>query len=76
MLCLLTVSVSETKNTQVDNVESLDVEMPMYNLTEHSNNNSKLLRQYCRDEPDDNLRASKLLNSNLNLKTVLVMLVR
>ena len=76
MLCLLTVSVSETKNTQVDNVKSLDVEMPMYNLTEHSNNNSKLLRQSCRDEPDDNLRASKLLNSNLNLKTVLVMLVR
>ena len=76
MLRLLTVSVNETKNTRVGNAKSLDVVMPMYNLTEHSNNNPELLRQYCRDEPDDNLRASKLLNSNLNLKTVLVMLVR
>ena len=58
MLRLLTVSVSEIKNTQVDNVKNLDVAMRMYNLTEHSTNNLKLSRQYCRDEPDDSLRDS------------------
>ena len=28
-------------NTQVDNAEKVDVVMPMYNLTEYSNNYSK-----------------------------------
>ena len=40
-------------NTQEDDVHHIDVLMPMYNLIEHSDNNSKTsgtLWQYCRDE--------------------------
>ena len=33
--------ISEMNNTQVDNAEKVDVVMPMYNLTEYSNNYSK-----------------------------------
>ena len=36
--------------------------MPMYNLTEYSNNYSKTSRslwQYCKDEPNNNIADSK-----------------
>ena len=35
---LFTNCISEIKNTQVDNVKDLDVVMPVYNLTEYSDN--------------------------------------
>ena len=53
MLHLLIVK-AEKNNTQIDNAEDIDVVMPMYNLTEYSDNYSKAsgsLWQHCRDEP-------------------------
>ena len=48
--------ISEINNTQIDNVQDLNVVMPMYNLIEYSNNYSKTsgsLWQYYRDDPND-----------------------
>ena len=45
--------IRRINNTSVDNANDFDVVMPMYNLTEHSNNysiTSGILWQYCRDE--------------------------
>ena len=45
--------ISEINNTQVDNDKDIDIAMPMYNLTEFSNSNSKTsesLWQYYRYE--------------------------
>ena len=33
--------ISEINNTQIDNAKQIDVNMPMYNLIEYSNNYSK-----------------------------------
>ena len=46
--------ISKISNTQVDNAEYIDIIMPMYNLTEYSDNYSKTsgsLWQYCKDMP-------------------------
>ena len=46
--------ISEVNNTQTDNVKSIDIVVPMYNLIEYSNNYSKTfgsLWQYCKDAP-------------------------
>ena len=51
---LFTDCKSEINNTQIDNAKGIDVVMPMYNLIEHSDNNSKKLGslwKYYRDEP-------------------------
>ena len=39
--------ISEKNNTQVDNAKDLDVIMPMYNLIEYSNDNSKKSGSLC-----------------------------
>ena len=57
--------ISEINNTQVDNAKDIDILMPMYNLTEYSENYSKTLGrlwQYYRDEPNNNLADSDHLN--------------
>ena len=44
--------ISEINNTQVDNSKDIDIEMPMYSLTEYSDNFSKkcgILWQFCKD---------------------------
>ena len=49
-----TKCVSEINNTNVDDTKDIHIVMPMYNLTEYSNNYSKTsrsLRQYCKDIP-------------------------
>ena len=46
--------INKINNTQVDNTESIDIVMPMYNLKEHSDNYSKTsgsLWQYCKYIP-------------------------
>ena len=46
--------ISRINNTQVDDAHDIDVAMPVYNLTEYSDNYSKtsrILWQYCRVEP-------------------------
>ena len=46
--------ISKINNTQIDNAEYIDIVMPMYNITEYSNNYSTTsgsLWQYCKDMP-------------------------
>ena len=46
--------ISKINNTQIDNAEYIDIVMPMYNLTEYSDNYSKTpgsLWQYCKEIP-------------------------
>ena len=49
--------ISEINNTQIDNAKDIDIVMPMYNLTEYSDNYAKTtgsLWQYCKDIPARN----------------------
>ena len=46
--------ISKINNTQIENAQYIDTVMPMYNLTEYSDNYSKTsgsLWQYCKDIP-------------------------
>ena len=48
--------ISKTINTFIDNVEDLEIVMPMYNLLDYSDNyymTSGSLRNYYRDEVND-----------------------
>ena len=52
----------EVNNVKRDSVKDIDMVMPMYNLIEYSDNYSKTsgsLRQYYKDELNDNLTDSK-----------------
>ena len=58
-MCPFISCITKINNTQIDNVEYIDIVMPMYNLIECSDNYSKTsghLWQYCKDIPaiDDN----------------------
>ena len=47
--------ISKINNTVIDNVEDLDIVMPMYNLSEYSKNYRKITGSfwnYYRDEPN------------------------
>ena len=62
--------ISEINNTQVDNAKDLDIVMPVYNLIEYSDNNSKTsgrLWQYCKDIPvvDNNNAIVNFTDNNL-----------
>ena len=62
--------ISEINNTQVDNAKDIDIVMPMYNLTEYSDNYAKTtgsLWQYFRDEPDDNIEYSESFKSKIKI---------
>ena len=51
---LFTNCISEINNAQLDNAKNINVAIPMYNLTEYSNNYSKTsesLWKYYRGEP-------------------------
>ena len=54
--------ISEINNTPINNAKYIDVVMPLYNLTEHSDNYSKTsgsLWQYNIDDPNDNITQSE-----------------
>ena len=60
--------ISEINNTQADNAKDIDIVMPMYNLIEYNDNYAKTtgsLRQYFRDEPDDDLEDSESFKSKI-----------
>ena len=62
--------ISEINNTQVDNAKDIDIVMPMYNLTEYSDNYAKTtgsLWQYFRDEPDHNKEYSESFKSKIKI---------
>ena len=54
-----TKCISQIANTQEDNAEYLDIEIPVYNLVEYSDNSAKaseILWQYHKDIPRDNIK--------------------
>ena len=54
--------ISRISNTDIDTAQDFDIVMPMYNLTEYSNNYSKTsgsLWQYYKDDPNDNITQSE-----------------
>ena len=58
--------ISQINDIEIDNVQDIDIVIPMYNLIEYSNNYSKTsgsLWQYYKDEPNDNLTDSKSFKS-------------
>ena len=62
--------ISDINNTQIDNAKDIFIVMPMYNLTEYSDNYSKTsgsLWQYYRDETNDNLADSKSFKSKIKI---------
>ena len=53
-----TKCISRINNTDIDNARDMDIVIPMYNLTEYSDNYAKTSRslyQYYKDDPNDNL---------------------
>ena len=49
--------INEIKNTQIDNAKDIDIVIPMYNLSQYSDNYAKTsgsLWQYCKDIPARN----------------------
>ena len=62
--------ISRINNTDIDNVQDIDIVMPMYNLIEYSDNYSKTsgsLWQYYKDEPNDNLANSESFKSKVKI---------
>ena len=62
-----TKCISRINNTDIDNVQGIDIVMPMYNLIEYSDNYSKTsgsLWQYYKDDPNDNMTQSGSFKSN------------
>ena len=61
---------SNINNVQIDNFQDIDIVMPIYNLIECSNNYVKTsgsLRQYYRDEPNNNLADSVSFKSKIKI---------
>ena len=57
-----TKCISRINNEDIDNVQDIDIAMPMYNLIEYNDNYSKTsgsLWQYYKDDPNDNIADSK-----------------
>ena len=62
--------ISKINNTDIDNAHDIDVVMPVYNLTECSDNYSKTsgsLWQYYKDDPNDNLTDSESFKSKVKI---------
>ena len=62
-----TKCISRINNTDMDNAHDIDIEMPMYNLIEYSNNylkTSGILWQYYKDIPNNNLARSESFKYN------------
>ena len=63
-----TKCITRINNTDIDNAHDIDIVMPMYNLTEYSDNYSKIsgsLWQYYKDDHNDNLAKSKSFKSKV-----------
>ena len=61
---------SKINNRQIDNAKYIDIVIPMYNLIEYRDNDSKTsggLWQYYRDKPNDNLTDSESFKSKIKI---------
>ena len=62
--------ISRINSTEIDNAKDIDIVMPMYDVTEYSDNFSKTsgsLWQYYKDDPNNNLTDSELFNSKVKV---------
>ena len=65
-----TKRISRINNTDIDKAHNIDIVMPMYNLTEYSDNYSKTsgsLWHYYKDIPHDNLTDSESFKSKIKI---------
>ena len=65
-----TKCISRRNNTDIDNVQDINIVMPMYNLIEYSDNYSKAsgsLWQYYKDDPNDNITRSESFKSKIKI---------
>ena len=65
-----TKCISRINKADIDNAHDIDIVMPMYNLTEYSDNYSKTsgsLWQYYKDDPNNNLADSKSFKSEVKI---------
>ena len=65
-----TKCISRINNTDIYNAQDIDIVIPMYNLTEYSDNYSKTsgsLWQYYKDAPNDNLTDSESFKSKVKV---------
>ena len=65
-----TKCISRINNTDIDNAQDIDIVMPMYNLTECSDNYSKTsgsLWQYYKDGSNDNITQSESFKSRIKI---------
>ena len=54
--------ISRINNIDIANAQDIDIVIPIYNLTEYSDNYSKTsgsLQQYYKDDPNNNIRQSE-----------------
>ena len=62
--------ISRINSTEIDNAKDIDIVIPMYDVTEYSDNFSKTsgsLWQYYKDDPNNNLTDSELFNSKVKV---------
>ena len=62
--------ISRINNRDIDTARDIDIVMPMYNLIEYSDNYSKTsesLRQYYKDESNDNIAGSESFKSKVKI---------
>ena len=67
---LFTKCISRINGTEIDNAQDIDIIMPMYNLTEYSDNHAKTygsLWQYYKNDPNDNITQSELFKSKIKI---------
>ena len=65
-----TKCTSKINDTETDNVQDIDIVMPMYNLIKYSDNYSKTcgsLWRYYKDEPNDNLANFESFKSKVKI---------
>ena len=65
-----TKCMSRINNTDIDSAKDIDIVMSMYNLIEYSDNNAKVsgsLRQYYKDDPNDNIADSESFKSKVKI---------
>ena len=65
--------ISKINGVQIDNLEDLDVVMPMCNLLEYSKNHRKTtgsLWNYYRDEPNSDTDVNEIKHSIINSKSI------
>ena len=65
-----TKCISRINDTDIENVQDIDIVMPKYNLIEYSDNYSKTSRslwQYYKDDPNDTITDSESFKSKVKI---------